>query len=573
MTGAHILVESLKKEGVEYIFGIPGGVLLAIYDALWEQSDIKHILVKHEQVAAHAADGYARATGRVGVCIATSGPGATNLVTGIANAYMDSIPLVAFTGQVATTAIGKDSFQEADIFGITLPITKHNFLVKKVEDLPEIIHSAFYIARSGRPGPVLVDIPRDISAGKVEKVKIIDEIKLRGYKPTYKGHPRQIKEAIKLILQAQRPVIYSGGGIISSGAHLELFQFATKTNCPVTSTLLGLGGFPADHPLFLGMPGMHGTVVANYSLAEADLLIAIGVRFDDRVTGKVSHFARNAKIIHIDIDPAEIGKNVKVDIPIVGDAKEVLSSIIPSVHRLKIADWHKKIEEWREKYPLTYKQDNKLRPQFVIEQINEIAKDKEVILTTDVGQNQMWSALFYKPTKPRTFISSGGLGTMGFSLAAAIGAQIGCPEKIVFAICGDGGLQMVVQDLATAYLNKLPIKICVINNHYLGMVRQWQELFFGKRYFQVCLNQNIYCPSRCDGKKTNCKTIPDFVKLAAAYSIPAERVTTKEEVKDALLRALKVKDKPYLIDFCVEEEENVFPMIPAGGTVEDLMLG
>lgn len=573
ITGAHILIECLKKEGVEYIFGIPGGVLLAIYDALWEQSDIKHILVKHEQCAAHMADGYARATGKVGVCMATSGPGATNLITGVANANMDSIPIVAITGQVATSAIGKDSFQEADIFGISMPITKHNYLVKNPKDLPRIIKESFYIAKTGRPGPVLIDIPRDVSTGKIEHFSYPKEINLRGYKPTYKGHPKQIKEAAKIICEAKQPVIYTGGGVISSNASLELRKFAEKTDIPVTSTLLGLGAFPANHNLFLGMPGMHGTVYANYALAESDLIIAIGTRFDDRVTGKLDAFAKLAKIIHIDIDPAEIGKNVKTHIPIVGDVKNIIGELLPLVSKLKIDSWHKKIKDWKKKYPLKYEKHNKLKPQFIIEEISKIGKNKEVILCTDVGQNQMWSALYYQAISPRTFISSGGLGTMGFALPSALGAQVGCPEKIVFAICGDGGIQMVIQELATAVLNKLPVKICILNNRYLGMVRQWQELFFGKRYSQVCLNQNIYCKKGCDKPNLECQKIPDFCKIADAYGIPSIRVEKEEEVKPALEKSLKTKDKPYLIDFQVEPEENVFPMIPAGGTVENLMLG
>lgn len=573
LTGAHALIEVLKKEGVEYIFGIPGGVLLAIYDALWEEEEIKHILVKHEQCAAHIADGYARATGKVGVCMATSGPGATNLVTGIANAYMDSIPIVAITGQVATTAIGKDSFQESDIFGITLPITKHNYLIKNPDELPGIVHEAFHIALSGRPGPVLIDIPRDVSAGSIKELHFPEKVELRGYKPTYKGHPKQIKEAAEAIKKAKKPVIYTGGGIISSNASEELREFAEKTDIPVTSTLLGLGGFPANNELFLGMPGMHGTVYANYALAESDLIIAIGTRFDDRVTGKLSEFVKGAKVIHIDIDPAEISKNVKAHIPIVGDAKCVLKELILLVDKLKISEWHKKILEWKEKYPLKYEKDGNLRPQFVIEQISELSKNRETIVCTDVGQNQMWSALFYKATKPRSFLSAGGLGPMGFALPSAIGAQIGCPEKLVFAICGDGGIQMVIQELATATLNRLPIKICIMNNRYLGMVRQWQELFFGKRYSQTCLNQNIYCKKRCNKPNEECQKVPDFLKVADAYEIPAERVTKPEGVRPAIEKALKVKDKPFLIDFQVEPEENVFPMIPAGQTVENLMLG
>lgn len=573
ISGARLLIESLKKEGVEIIFGIPGGVLLAIYDALFDAEGIKHMLVKHEQCAAHMADGYARATGKVGVCMATSGPGATNLVTGIANAYMDSIPIVAMTGQVATPAIGKDSFQEADIFSITMPITKHNYLVKKTEDLPRIIKEAFYIAKSGRPGPVLIDIPRDVSSSEVEHYPQ-PEPELRGYKPTYKGHPKQIKEAAKLILEAKKPVIYAGGGVISSGASEELTQLAVKTNIPVTTTLLGLGCFPATNKLFLGMPGMHGTVYANYALAEADLIIAIGCRFDDRVTGKLDAFAKLAKIIHIDVDPAEISKNVKVDVPIVGDAKSVLKEMTPHLRRLEITPWQEKISKWKKKFPLVYKRDNELRPQYVIEQIDEISQGRKTIICTDVGQNQMWSALYYKAKRPRSFISSGGLGTMGFSFPAAIGAQVGRPESIVFAICGDGGFQMVIQELATATLNELPIKICILNNRYLGMVRQWQELFFDKRYSQVCLYQNIRCPRNCNKPREECeKKIPDFVKIAQGYGAVGIRVEKKKEVREALEKSLKIKNKPTLIDFRVYPEENIFPMIPAGGTIGNLMLG
>jgi len=573
ISGARLLIESLKKEGVEIIFGIPGGVLLAIYDALFDAEGIKHMLVKHEQCAAHMADGYARATGKVGVCMATSGPGATNLVTGIANAYMDSIPIVAMTGQVATPAIGKDSFQEADIFSITMPITKHNYLVKKTEDLPRIIKEAFYIAKSGRPGPVLIDIPRDVSSSEISHYPQ-PELELRGYKPTYKGHPKQIKEAAKLILEAKKPVIYAGGGVISSGACEELTQLAIKTNIPVTTTLLGLGCFPATNKLSLGMPGMHGTVYANYALAEADLIIALGCRFDDRVTGKLDAFAKMAKIIHIDIDPAEISKNVKVDVPIVGDAKSVLKEMTPQLRRLEITPWQEKISKWKGKFPLVYKRDNELRPQYVIEQIDEISQGKETVICTDVGQNQMWSALYYKAKRPRSFISSGGLGTMGFSLPSAIGAQVGQPESIVFAICGDGGFQMVIQELATATLNELPIKICILNNRYLGMVRQWQELFFNKRYSQVCLYQNIRCPRDCNKPREECeKKIPDFVKIAQGYGAVGIRVEKKREVRAALEKSLEVKDRPTLIDFRIYPEENIFPMIPAGGTISNLMLG
>ncbi|MDP3014377.1 MAG: biosynthetic-type acetolactate synthase large subunit, partial [Candidatus Subteraquimicrobiales bacterium] len=476
ITAAQALIKSLQEEGVEIIFGYPGGATLPIYDALYD-SKIKHILVRHEQCAAHAADGYARATGKVGVCMATSGPGATNLVTGIANAYMDSIPIVAITGQVPTAVIGTDAFQEADITGITIPIVKHNYLIKDAKELPAVVKEAFHIARTGRPGPVLIDIPRDVSQTLID-FKYPEQVSLPGYKPTYRGHAKQINQAAHEIILAKKPVIYAGGGVISSNGAETLKEFAELTDIPVTTTLMGKGAFPETHRLSLGMLGMHGTRYANYAVNEADLIIAVGARFDDRVTGKLSEFAKGAIVIHIDIDPAEISKNVKAHTPVVGDAKTVLYSLAGTTKKLlekekmeDKAEWHKKIEEWKSKHPLSYKKDGEaIKPEFVVEQIYELTKDRETVVTTGVGQNQMWAAQYYKSVKPRTFVSSGGLGTMGFGLPSAIGAQFGRPDALVFDIDGDGSLQMVSQDLATIAYNKLPIKIAVLNNGYLGMV-------------------------------------------------------------------------------------------------------
>ncbi len=559
LTGAQALIKCLEDEGVEVIFGYPGGVVLPIYDVIYD-SKIRHILVRHEQCAAHAADGYARATGKVGVCLATSGPGATNLVTGIANAYLDSIPLVAITGQVATTLLGTDGFQEADITGITLPIVKNNYLVKDVKELPRIIKEAFYIASTGRPGPVLIDIPVDIS--KAEFVfKQPTGVSLAGYNPTQKGHAKQIKQAAGAILSANKPVIIAGGGILRSGAWSELFELVKLTQIPVITTLMGKGGFPEGDDLFIGMPGMHGTRAANYVLTESDLIVAIGMRFDDRVTGKLSTFAQEATIIHVDVDPAEISKNLKARIPIVGDAKVVIGQLIDEIKKERaegfqdISPWRKKIEGWKKEYPLTYKRDEKLRPEFVVEKISEITKG-EAIITTEVGQNQMWAAQYFKALKPRTFISSGGLGTMGFGFPAAIGAQVGCPDKVVIDIAGDGSIQMVSQELATAVANKLPVNIFILNNGYLGMVRQWQELFYNRRYSHTDLAVGT----------------PDFVKLAEAYGAVGLRVTKKEDVEAAIKEAI-ASPKTYVIDFVVEREENVFPMVPAGGSINEMMGG
>ncbi|MEW6007368.1 MAG: biosynthetic-type acetolactate synthase large subunit [bacterium] len=552
-TGAEILIEALKEEGTDVIFGYQGGAVLPIFDVFYKTPEIKVVLVRHEQAAAHAADGYARSTGRVGVCIATSGPGATNLVTGIATAYMDSIPIVALTGQVPTSMIGNDAFQEADIVGITRPITKQNYLVKNTVDLYGIVKEAFYLARSGRPGPILIDIPKDVSSNKAV-YKPIKEVSLRSYNPTYKGHPMQIKKAAELIQKSKRPVVYSGGGVISSNASNELREFVEKTGIPITSTLMGLGAFPGEHPLFLGMLGMHGTKYANNAIVEADLIIAIGARFDDRITGKMDEFARNASVIHIDIDPAEIGKNIPADIPIVGDCKAILTELNKIVKPPEILEWKNKIVKWKEKYPLTYKDNEELKPQYVIERLYKLTKG-EAIITTEVGQNQMWAAQYYKFKKPRQFLSSGGLGTMGYGFPAAIGAAMGNPGQIVFDIAGDGSIQMNIQELATCVQEKLPVKVAILNNQYLGMVRQWQELFYEKRY-----------------SHTDIAIAPDFVKLASAYGALGIRVNKKEEVDPAIKQAIKFKG-PVLIDFRITRYENVFPMVPAGAGLSQMIDG
>ncbi|HBY57903.1 MAG TPA: biosynthetic-type acetolactate synthase large subunit [Candidatus Atribacteria bacterium] len=551
LSGAKIVIECLKKEGVKIIFGYPGGAIMPVYDVLYSEPSIRHILTRHEQGAAHAADGYARATGRVGVCIATSGPGATNLVTGLANAYLDSVPLVAFTGQVPTHLIGTDAFQEVYSSGITSSITKNNYVVRKVEDLADIIKQAFYIAKTGRPGPVLVDLPKDIQLAQTnfeypKKVNVI------GYNPTYNGHIKQIKVAAQNIAEAKRPIILAGGGVIISDASSELRDLALKTNIPVTTTLMGLGSFPETHPLSLGMLGMHGTPYANYAISVADLIIALGARFDDRITGKLADFGSQAKVIHIDIDPAEIGKNVSADIPIVGDLKKVLKRLNEVVDKKENMEWLETIEDWKRKYPLKYDNNEELKPQFVIEKVYEITKGKAVIVT-DVGQHQMWAAQYYQYTTPRTFISSAGLGTMGYGLPAAIGAKIGCPEKKVVCISGDGSFQMNLQELATAIGHNLNIIVIIINNSYLGMVRQWQELFFDKRYAATNLVGN-----------------PDFVKLVEAYGGTAIRVSKKQELYPALTEALSL-NKFVLIDCLVPGEENVFPMVPPGSSVSEML--
>lgn len=544
------MIECLKREGVEVMFGYPGGQVLPIFDKLYD-ADIKFILTRHEQGAAHAADGYARATGKTGVCLATSGPGATNLVTGIATAYMDSIPMVAITGQVKTFLIGNDAFQEADVTGITRPITKHNYLVKDIKDLARIVREAFYIASTGRPGPVVIDIPSDIQMQDTEFIWP-ETVDIRSYKPTYFGHPGQIKKAAKLIAESKKPVVYSGGGVISSGAYLALRELVEKIQAPVTMTLMGLGSFPATHKLSLGMLGMHGTAYANHAIMESDLIIAVGARFDDRVTGRLDAFAPGAKIIHIDIDPSSISKNVKVDVPIVGDAKNILGELLEAIKNIPgTSEWLKTIESWKKRHPLAYKDEGKIKPQYVIEQIYDITKGQAVI-TTEVGQNQMWAAQWYKYTHPRTFISSGGLGTMGFGFPAAMGAKMGCPERIVFDIAGDGSIQMNIQELATCICNKINVKVAILNNGYLGMVRQWQELFYKKRYSHTCI------------------TGPDFVKLAESYGAVGILVTKKEEVRQAIEKAIAT-DNVVFMDFRVEPEENVFPMVPAGEAINRMV--
>ncbi|MFN3531073.1 MAG: biosynthetic-type acetolactate synthase large subunit [Candidatus Brocadia sp.] len=550
-TGAQILLDALIREGVEYIFGIPGGANLPLFDALYE-SPIKFILTRHEQGAGHAADGYARATGKVGVCLATSGPGATNLVTAIATAYMDSVPMVAITGQVKTFLIGNDAFQEADIIGITRPVTKHSYLVKDVKDLARIVKEAFFIANTGRRGPVLIDLPVDVTMEKCEEI-IPTDIDLPGYKPRYEGNIRQIKIAAEEINNSMRPVVYTGGGIIASECSKELLELAEKGNLPVTTTLMGLGGFPEDHHLSLGMLGMHGTVYANFAVTECDLLIAIGSRFDDRVTGKIDEFAPHAKIIHIDIDPASISKTIKVDIPIVGDAKNILQELNKHIHFVERKEWFDKIKSWKEKNPLSYNNTGSvIKPQYVIEQICD-AGNGNVIITTEVGQNQMWAAQFFTYTKPRTFLSSGGLGTMGYGFPAAIGAQLGCPDKIVVDIAGDGSIQMNIQELSTVARLNIPVKIAILNNGYLGMVRQWQELFYNKRYSGVNLNGN-----------------PDFVKLSEAYGAKGFLIEKKQEVRPIIEKAFSIKG-PVVMDFRIDPTENVFPMVPAGQAIHRMI--
>jgi acetolactate synthase-1/2/3 large subunit len=548
-------------EGVENIFCYPGGATLNITDALTDHSEIHQVVVRHEQGAVHASDGFARASGKVGVSLVTSGPGATNTVTGIATAYMDSIPLVIFTCQVNTMLIGNDAFQEADIVGITRPCTKHSYLVKDVKDLARIIKEAFYIARSGRPGPVLVDIPKDVSSAVCD-FKYPEKIHIRSYQPTYVGHLGQIKKAMKQIAASKKPVLYTGGGIITSGASPELLKLAEQLSIPVVNTLMGLGGFPGNHKLFLGMLGMHGTYAANMAITSSDLIIAIGARFDDRATGKVDEFAPHAKIIHVDIDPTSISKNIKVDIPIVGDSKNVLKKMMEiadeekeefKVYKTSIAPWLSETEQWKKDFPLTYVRNGTLKPQYVIEKVFELTKGKAII-TTEVGQNQMWTAQFFKFLKPRTFLTSGGLGTMGFGFPAAIGAQVAYPKSLVVDIAGDGSIQMNIQELGTAIQFGLPVKIIILNNGYLGMVRQWQELFYQKRYTWTCV-----------------ECAPDFVKLADAYGAAGYRIETEDEVESVLREAFH-NGKPTLIDVKVNPEESVYPMVPAGAPLREMLL-
>ncbi|NDV28236.1 biosynthetic-type acetolactate synthase large subunit [Desulfovibrio sp. JC010] len=561
LTGAQIFLECLKKEGVDVVFGFPGGAVIDIYDEL-PNYPFKHILVRHEQGAIHAADGYARATGDVGVCLVTSGPGATNTVTGIATAYMDSIPVVIFTGQVPTPLIGNDAFQEVDIVGITRPCTKHNYLVKDIKDLAYTVRQAFYLARTGRPGPVLVDLPKDIMQQKFE-FKWPEDVSLRSYNPNLKPHARQIKKVAKLIEGAERPLIYAGGGVISSGAEDELTWLAKSLDIPVTATLMGLGAFPGDDPLWLGMLGMHGTYAANMAINNADLVLAIGARFDDRVTGKVSTFAPKATLVHIDIDPTSIQKNVAVHVPLVSDCKSALSALKSEMEpRLETVDWEvahavwvRQVQEWAETHPLRYKKSETeyIKPQRVVEKVYEISKG-EAIVATEVGQNQMWAAQFYKFKRSKSFLSSGGLGTMGFGLPAALGAQMAFPDKLVVNIAGDGSIQMNIQEMMTAVCNNLPVKIVILNNGYLGMVRQWQELFYNRNYCETCMDAQ-----------------PDFVKLAEAYGAAGYRVTEEKDLEPMLKEAFS-NGKPTIIDVRVDPEENVYPMVPAGASLTDMLL-
>ena len=563
ITGAQAIVKCLQEEGVDTIFGFPGGVILDLYDELMD-SDIKNLLVRHEQGAVHAADGYARASGKVGVALLTSGPGATNGVTGIATAYMDSIPIVVLTGQVPRALIGNDAFQEVDIVGITRPCTKHNYLVNNPDELVPILREAFYLAASGRPGPVLVDLPKDVMAAKMNFPEK-QEIKMKTYQPTVEPHPGQVAKACKAIMKAKQPVLYVGGGVILSGANKELTELAEKTQIPVTMTLMGLGGFPGTNPLSMGMLGMHGSYASNMMVAKSDLLIAVGARFDDRITGRLDTFAPDAEIIHIDIDPTSISKNVKVDIPLVADCKRALTAMnawfdsAADFSRAAFAEkhqaWIEQVKDWDSTHPLSYTDEGDIiKPQYVVETINRLTGG-DAIITTEVGQNQMWAAQFYKFNNPRQFLTSGGLGTMGYGLPAAIGAKIAFPDKTVIDIAGDGSIQMNIQELATAKQYGAAVKVAILNNNYLGMVRQWQELFYNKRY-----------------SGTPMEVTPDFVELAKAYGAIGLRAKTKSEVEPVIKEAIAIKDQVVIMDFAIKREECVFPMIPAGRSTTEMLL-
>ena len=556
LTGAQLVCESLIKEGVDTIFGLPGGAILPLYQTLPEYSELRHILVRHEQGAAHAADGYARVTGKAGVAWATSGPGATNLITGIATAQMDSVPMVVITGQVSRASIGSDAFQETDTTGISLPVTKHNYLVMDAADIPRIIKEAFHLATTGRPSPVLVDIPKDVFTEEVEYPDGFlypESIDLPGYKPSLSGNTAQIKRAAKLINQSKKPVILAGHGIIFSGAYKELKDLAEKAQIPVITTLLGISSFPEDHVLSVGMPGMHGVAYASLAIEDADLLIALGMRFDDRITGKPSEFAKTSRKIHVDIDPSEIGKNVPVDVPVVGDVKNVLDKMIEYVESNTHVEWIQHIEKLKSDHPsLQIRDTDKLLPQYIIHELSEATKGK-AIMVTGVGQHQMWAAQHYMYTEPRSWVTSGGSGAMGYEVPGAMGAQVGDPTRVVWSIAGDGGFQMTMSELATLVENNIPVKFAIINNNVLGMVRQWQEFFYNKSYVATTYTHN-----------------PDFVKLAEAFGMLGIRVTSKNQVKSSIEEAMAY-DGPALIDFVVEEEENVYPMIPAGQTIENLI--
>jgi len=553
LSGAEILIRALLAEDVEHVFGYPGGVVIPIFDKLYNTPKPKLVLTRHEQGAQHMADGYARSSGKVGVCLVTSGPGATNLVTGIATSFMDSVPVVCLTGQVATAVIGNDAFQEVDITGITRPITKHNYLVRNTAELAKTIKDAFYIARTGRPGPVLVDLPKDVLLNEVA-FEYPEEVNILGYKPTTEGHIQQIKKVAEVMAGAKRPVLYVGGGCIAADAAEELVDLARTTKTPVTTTLLGLGAFPENDPLSLGMLGMHGTWYANMAVNECDLLIAVGARFDDRVTGKLEAFAPKAEVIHIDVDPASISKNIKVDYPIVGDCKKILQRLCPLARSADTDDWLKLIDHWKESHPLRYQKSEKIKPQYVCQAVRKVCGD-DTIITTDVGQHQMFVALYGGFLKPRTMISSGGLGTMGYGFPAAIGAALANPDRRVVAVVGDGGFQMNIQELSTAVGQRLNVIVAIINNGFLGMVRQWQELFFGKRYSHTCLEY----------------TNPDFARVVEAFGAVGLRADRHEEVVPVLEKALAIKNLPVIIDFHVDRHENVFPMIPPGQMATDII--
>ena len=553
LTGAQIVCESLIREGVDVAFGLPGGAVLPLYGAMPQYPQLRHILVRHEQAAAMAADGYARATGRPGVCIATSGPGATNLVTGIASAQMDSIPIVAITGQVPRAAIGRDAFQETDMTGISLPVTKHNYLVMKASDIARAIKEAFHIASTGRPGPVLVDIPKDVLLNDTAEFVYPEEVDLPGYKPTLDGHPTQIQKAARLIAQSERPVILAGHGVIISRAYQEVLELAEKAQIPVITTLLGISSFPSDHFLNVGMPGMHGMAYASMAINEADLLISLGMRFDDRVTGRLSAFAPEAKVIHVDVDPSEISKNVKATVPIVGDIKRILSVLLPQVQPASHTEWVQRVEQLRAEHPsYRIRETEKLLPQYIIKTLSEVTEGNAIIVT-GVGQHQMWAAQHYGFKEPNSLITSGGLGAMGFEVPAALGAKVGRPDRPVWSVAGDGGFQMTLCDLATAVENDIAVKFAIINNNYLGMVRQWQDFFYDRKYTATSYTRN-----------------PDFVKLAEAYGIPGMRVTDKIQVEASIQWAME-KPGPVIIDFMVEQEENVYPMIPAGESLAEMI--
>jgi acetolactate synthase-1/2/3 large subunit len=563
LTGAQALIKSLEMEGVEVMFGLPGGAILPVYDPLIESS-IRHVLVRHEQGAGHMAEGYAHATGRPGVAMVTSGPAATNIVTPLCDAYMDSIPIVVITGQVPYAVIGSDAFQECDTVGITLPVTKHNWLITDPQEVPRVVREAFHVATTGRPGPVLVDMPKDVSNQTMDWYWP-DDVDLPGYKPTIRGHPKQIKDAVRLMSECERPVIYAGGGILKARAAEALRELAEVTGTPVITTLMARGAFPDDHPLCLGMPGMHGSYTAVTSMQKADLLIALGSRFDDRVTGKISAFAPEAKVIHVDVDPAELGKVRRPDVPIVGDCRVVIEELVKAVKADKsrrewpdLSAWRHVLEQWQEEHPIAYtqEQDGPLKPQFCIETLRDHTPD-DTIVVAGVGQHQMWASQLWKFNHPYTWVNSGGLGTMGFAVPAAIGAKVGKPERMVWAVDGDGCFQMTAQELTTASAERIPIKVALINNAYLGMVRQWQELFYEERYSEVYLSPDL----------------PDYVKWAEAMGCVGLRAETPEDVLPVVEKANDIDDRPVVIDFRVDYREKVYPMVPAGGSNDDIILG